>query len=280
MNLRRLIPIRRFRDPAPVVAVLPLNGVIGRVGPLRAGIDLGGLEKAIDRAFSLRHLAAVALTVNSPGGSPVQSAQIFRRIRALADEKEVTVFSFADDVAASGGYWLALAGDEIYADASSVIGSIGVLFRSFGFAEAIERLGIERRVHVAGERKSALDAFRPEDPADVALLAELQADVHAAFKEAVRVRRGARLNGNEDELYSGAFWSGKRAVELGLIDGIGDLRMVMRERFGDRVRLKPVDQRGRWLKPRLGLGASDPAALGEGVIAALEERLLWSRYRF
>ncbi len=278
MSLRRLIPIQRYRDPPPIVAILPLGGIIGRAGPLRGGLDLASLEFLIERAFSLRRLAAVSLAINSPGGSAVQSALIYRRIRALAEEKEVKVFAFAEDVAASGGYWLALAGDEIYADHSSVIGSIGVLYRSFGFTEAIARLGIERRVHVAGERKSALDAFSPEDPGDVALLKDLQADVHAAFKDAVRERRGDKLEGAEDDLFSGAFWSGKRAVELGLIDGLGDLRTVMRERYGENVRLRTVAPRRRWLRRRFGIGTTNPAAIGEGVIAALEERMLWSRY--
>ena len=278
MNLRRLIPIQRYRDPAPVVAVLRLGGIIGRIGPLRGGLELASLEPLIERAFSLRGLAAVSLAINSPGGSAVQSALIYRRIRALAEKKEVTVFAFAEDVAASGGYWLALAGDEIYADASSVIGSIGVLFRSFGFAEAIARLGIERRVHVAGERKSALDSFSPEDPGDVALLKDLQADVHAAFKDTVRERRGDKLKGAEDDLFSGAFWSGKRAVELGLVDGLGDLRTVMGERFGENVRFKTIRPRRHWLRRRLGIGAPDPAAIGAGVIAAAEEHMLWSRY--
>ncbi len=278
MNLRRFIPIKRFRDPPPVVAVLRLGGVIGRLGPLRAGLDLEGLAPGIEQAFSFRHLAAVALAVNSPGGSAVQSAQIFGRIRALAEENEVPVYAFAGDVAASGGYWLALAGDEIYADPASVVGSIGVLFRSFGLADAIQRLGIERRVHTAGARKAALDPFRPEDAEDVAMLKALQADVHEVFKDAVRARRGARLKGDEEVLFSGAFWSGTRAVELGLVDGIGDLRSVMRARFGDRVRLRPAGGPRRWLRARLGMAKADPAAIGDGVIAALEERLLWSRY--
>ncbi len=278
MNLRRFIPIKRFRDPPPVVAVLRLGGVIGRLGPLRAGLDLDGLAPGIEQAFSFRHLAAVALAVNSPGGSAVQSAQIFGRIRALAEENEVPVYAFAGDVAASGGYWLALAGDEIYADPASVVGSIGVLFRGFGLADAIQRLGIERRVHTAGARKAALDPFRPEDAEDVAMLKALQADVHEVFKDAVRARRGARLKGDEEVLFSGAFWSGTRAVELGLVDGIGDLRSVMRARFGDRVRLRPAGGPRRWLRARLGMAKADPAAIGDGVIAALEERLLWSRY--
>ncbi|HSR54938.1 MAG TPA: S49 family peptidase [Alphaproteobacteria bacterium] len=278
MNLRRFIPIRRFREPPPVVAVVRLDGAIGRFGVLRKGLTLAALEKQFAQAFSLRHLSAVALAVNSPGGSAVQAAQIFTRIRALADEKEVPVFAFAEDVAGSGGYWLALAGDEIYADASSIVGSVGVLFQSFGFTDAIARLGIERRVHTAGTRKGALDAFRPENPEDVEMLKNIQSDVHDAFKDLVRARRGDKLNGSEDEMFSGAFWSGKRAVELGLIDGLGDLRGVMRERFGDRVRLKQIEAHRGWLRGRLGVGAADPVAIGEGAIAAVEERLLWSRY--
>jgi signal peptide peptidase SppA len=278
MNLRRFIPIKRYRDPPPVVAVLPLAGVIGRVGPLRQGLQLRGLEKQIERAFSLSHVAAVALAINSPGGSAVQSAQIFARIRALAEEKDVPVYAFAEDVAASGGYWLALAGDEIYADTASIVGSIGVLFQSFGLNDAIARLGIERRVHTAGERKGALDAFRPENPDDVAMLESVQEDIHEAFMDMVRDRRGDRLKGEETDLFSGAFWSGKRAMELGLIDGIGDLRTVMRTRFGDRVRFKPVDGDRRWWRGRLGVRGTDPLAIGEGVIAAVEERLIWSRY--
>lgn len=278
MNFRRFIPIRRFREPPPVVGVLRLAGAIGRIGPIARGLTLERLERRIERAFSLRHLSAVALAVNSPGGSAVQSAQIFARIRALAEEKEVPVFAFAEDVAASGGYWLALAGDEIYVDAASIVGSIGVLFRSFGLSEAIAKLGIERRVHTAGARKSVLDPFKPEVPEDVAMLKELQGDVHEVFKDVVRARRGEKLKGAEDELYSGAFWSGRRAVELGLADGIGDLRAVMRERYGERVRFKPITERRGWVRGKLGVGRADPMAVGEGVISAVEDRLLWSRF--
>jgi signal peptide peptidase SppA len=278
MNLRRFIPIKRFRDPPPVVAVLRLAGVIGRVGPLRAGLELRGLEKQIERAFSLRHLSGVALAINSPGGSAVQSAQICRRIRALAEEKEIPVYAFAEDVAASGGYWLALAGDEIYADAASIVGSIGVLSQGFGLNEAIARLGIERRVHTAGERKGALDSFLPESPDDVAMLESVQQDIHEAFIDMVRDRRGDRLRGDEADLFSGAFWSGKRAVELGLIDGLGDLRTIMRTRFGETVRFRQVDGDRRWWRGRFGVAGPDLGTLGDGVIAAVEERLIWSRY--
>lgn len=298
--LRRLVPIERVRNPPPVVAVLRLSGIIGQLGPLRTGLTLGGLAEAIERAFSLRRLKAVALAVNSPGGSAVQSALICKRIRALAEENEVPVFAFAEDVAGSGGYWLALAGDEIFADESSIIGSVGVIFKSFGLAEAIGRLGIERRIYTAGENKSLLDPFTPEDPDDVARIKAIQGDVHETFKAMVRHRRQGKLKAAEDELFSGAFWSGRRALELGLIDGIGDLRTVMRERFGDEVRLRVVTPQRPWFKRRFGpglgsrhgdghwegtspagvpsLGAGGGAELAAGIISAIEERALWSRF--
>ena len=294
--LRRLVPIERVRNPPPVVAVLRLSGIIGQLGPLRTGLTLAGLAEAIERAFSLRRLRAVALAVNSPGGSAVQSALICRRIRALAEENEVPVFAFAEDVAGSGGYWLALAGDEIFADESSIIGSVGVIFKSFGLAEAIGRLGIERRVYTAGEKKLLLDPFTPEDPDDVARIKAIQGDVHETFKAMVRSRRQGKLKAEEEELFSGAFWSGRRALELGLIDGIGDLRTVMRERFGDEVRLRVVTPARPWLKRRFGpglgprhwdgaspagvpsLGVAAGAELVAGIIAAIEERALWSRF--
>jgi len=293
---RRLVPIERVRNPPPVVAVLRLGGIIGQLGPLRPGLTLGGLAAAIERAFSLRRLRAVALAINSPGGSAVQSALICKRIRALAEENEVPVFAFAEDVAGSGGYWLALAADEIFADESSIIGSVGVVFKSFGLADAIGRLGIERRVYTAGAKKSLLDPFTPEDPDDVARIKEIQGDVHETFKAMVRSRRQGKLKAEEEELFSGAFWSGRRALELGLIDGIGDLRTVMRERFGDEVRLRVVTPARPWLKRRFGpglgprhwdgaspagvpsLGVAAGAELVAGIIAAIEERALWSRF--
>ncbi|MCH7710345.1 MAG: S49 family peptidase [Proteobacteria bacterium] len=294
--LRRLVPIERVRNPPPVVAVLRLSGIIGQLGPLRTGLTLAGLAEAIERAFSFRRLKAVALAINSPGGSAVQSALICGRIRALAEENEVPVFAFAEDVAGSGGYWLALAGDEIFADEASIIGSVGVVFKSFGLAEAIGRLGIERRVYTAGEKKSLLDPFTPEDPDDVARIEAIQGDVHESFKAMVRARRQGKLKAAEEELFSGAFWSGRRALELGLIDGIGDLRTVMRERFGDEVRLRVVTPGRPWFKRRFGpglgsrhwheatpagvpsLGVAAGAELVAGVITAIEERALWSRF--
>ena len=275
--LRPLMPIKRLREPAPLVSVLRLDGVIGAVGPLRRGLDADRLDAVIERAFAPKRLAAVALMVNSPGGSPVQSSLIHARIRALADEKGVPVLAFVEDVAASGGYWLALAGDEIWADASSIVGSIGVITRSFGLVDVIARFGVERRVHASGARKGALDPFRPEQPEDAAMLEAIQADIFAAFKDLVRERRGDRLKGLEDDLFSGAFWSGRGALELGLIDGIGNARTVLRERFGERVRLRPVAGRRSWLRRRFGAD-SLAAGLAGAAIGAAEERALWGRY--
>lgn len=275
----------------PTVAVLRLAGVIGGMPgplPLRGAMSLQGLAGQIERAFGLKHLSAVALLVNSPGGSPVQSALIARRIRDLARERDLPVLTFVEDIAASGGYWLACAGDEIFADASSIVGSIGVVSAGFGFPELLSKLGVERRVHTSGLRKAMLDPFRPEREDELALLAALQQDIHESFKAQVRDRRGRRLKSDEATLFSGEVWSGRRAVELGLVDGLGDMRTVMRQRFGDKVRLVPIGGRRGWLARQLrpgmawspgwdGAGMGDRDWAGE-LIAALEARALWSRY--
>lgn len=274
----------RLQNPPPVVGVLRFTGVIGQVGPLRSGLSLARVASALDRAFSLPRLKAVALAINSPGGSPVQSALIARRIRQLAVEKEVPVVAFAEDVAASGGYWLACAADEIYADANSIIGSIGVIASSFGFADMIGRLGIERRIYTAGERKSMLDPFRPESPGDVERLKALQEEIHANFQAWVRERRGGRLKGSGDELFSGEFWTGTRALELGLVDGLDDLRAAMRRRFGDEVRLRVVGGEAAWWRRRLPLrGGGEglsilPATWADDLLGAIEARAFWNRY--
>lgn len=280
---RRIAPWRR-RKAAPLVSVLRLAGIIGRVGPVRAGsITLANMERAIDRAFAPKRLAAVALAVNSPGGSPVQSALIARRIRARAEERGVPVLAFAEDVAASGGYWLACAGDEIFADENSIVGSIGVIAAGFGFVDLIERHGVERRVHTAGPRKGMLDPFRPEDPAEVERLLAVQRDMHESFVSHVRARRGRRLKGEDGVLFSGEFWSGRQAIALGLVDGLGDLRGVLRDRFGERVRIRPVAVR-RGLRRRLGLGGGaapsgiDAGAIGAELLAALDDWAMWKRY--
>jgi len=278
-DLLAQIPLKRFQEPAPVVGVLPLTGVIGGMGPLRGGLSLAGLADSIEAAFKLRRLKAVALAINSPGGSPVQSSLIAGRIRALADEKEVPVFAFAEDVAASGGYWLACAADEIFVDPSSVVGSIGVISSGFGLDEWIKQHGVSRRLYTAGERKAILDPFEPEDAEDVGKLDAVLKALHENFKAHVKARRGERLTGAESDLFSGEFWTGTEAVTLGLADGIGDLRSVMRARFGDKVKLRRVGGRKSWLRRKLGLGpATDPAAWTGAMLDTIEERALWQRY--
>jgi signal peptide peptidase SppA len=265
-------------DPPPTVAVLRLSGVIGAMGGFRRGLSLADQAASIERAFKVRNLKAVALAVNSPGGSPVQSALIAGRIRQLADEKHVPVISFCEDVAASGGYWLACAGDEIFADASSIVGSIGVVSGGFGLQGLIEKLGVERRLHTAGDKKAMLDPFGPEKPAEVKHLKDIQGDIHLAFKDMVRERRGKRLKAAEKDLFSGAFWTGTRALDMGLIDGLGDMRSVMRERYGENVKLRLIGGR-RGLLRRLRFGGTDIGGdIAANAVAAVEERLIWNRF--
>jgi signal peptide peptidase SppA len=266
-----------WRRRQPTVGIVRLTGAIGLPRPVReGGLSIGSIADSLERAFGLKNLQAVALAINSPGGSPVQSSLIAKRIRALATEKKVPVLAFVEDLAASGGYWLATAGDEIYADESSILGSIGVVSAGFGFTELLQRIGVERRVHTAGERKAMLDPFRAERSEEVARLKELQQEIHDNFKAQVRERRGSRLKGEETDLFSGEMWTARRALALGLIDGIGDLRGILRGRFGDKVRMVSVSPRRGWLRRRLGLEL--PAAWAEEAIAAVEERALWARF--
>lgn len=288
-RLLRFLPIARFKKPPPRVALLRLSGVIGSAIPMRQGLTLQGLEETIERAFQLPDLSAVALAVNSPGGSPVQSALIASRVRQLAKEKDLKVLAFCEDVAASGGYWLALAADEIFVERNSIIGSIGVISSGFGFADLIGKLGVERRMHTAGDKKSMLDPFRPEDPEDVVRLEALQREIHQNFKDWVKERRGERLKGDDGTLFSGEFWTGSKALELGLVDGEGAAHLILRERFGEKVKILPIKGQESWLKRRLGLTvpslgpATEPSSLPGGnwassLLAAVEERALWSRF--
>jgi len=272
-------PLRRFLDPPPRVNMVRLAGVIGRIGPVGAGMTLAGLERTLVRAFTGRNLKAVALAVNSPGGSPVQSALIAGRIRQLAEEKRLPVLAFAEDVAASGGYWLACAADEIFANENSIVGSIGVISTGFGFPEALDRLGIERRVHAAGEHKGMFDPFRPEAPTDIARLTAIQIDMHDSFKRMVRARREGKLTAPDDELFEGDIWTGAQALPLGLIDGLGDAHDVLRARFGERVRIVPVSARINPLRRWLGRGGQDQAAYAHvaAALAAFEDWAHWKR---
>ncbi len=268
----------------PFVPVLRFHGPIGMATPLRPGLTLGAYSNAIEKAFLVSKLPAVAVIVNSPGGSPVQSNLLFKRIRQLAVEKKKRVYVFCEDVAASGGYFLAIAGDEIYADPSSIIGSIGVVSRSFGFVDLLEKIGVERRVYTAGINKNQLDPFLPEDADDVARLKAIQRDVHDIFIGLVKERRLGKLKAPDTELFSGAFWSAARAVEFGLVDGIADIRSKMQDIFGEKIRLKVIEPEKPGLLARLrrtpgAIGIQTPAlAFADDLVSAVETRTLWSRF--
>lgn len=276
-----------FTGPsAPLVTVIDLTGVIGETGgPGRKSLSLKKLEKSIEAAFKPGDLSAVALAINSPGGSPVQSRMILNAIRRHAKEKEKPVLAFIEDVGASGGYILALAGDEIYADESSIVGSIGVISGGFGFHEAIRRIGVERRVYTAGENKSMLDPFKPEDPKDLERLEKILTELHEQFKTLVRERRGDKLI-EDDELFSGAIWTGPKAKERGLIDGIAQLGDFLRERFGEDVKIKRISPDGGSLLRKLLAGGEEraggietPSLIdAEELIGAADRRALWARY--
>ncbi len=282
--LSPLIP-QRFRLDRPIVPVVRLTGVIGFSTPLRPGLSLAGIARTLDRAFAIRRAAAVALVINSPGGSPVQSHLIFRRIRELADEHQRPVLAFIEDAGASGGYMIACAGDEIIADPYSIVGSVGVVGGSFGFDKLIAKIGVERRLYTSGEHKAMLDPFLPENPDDVERLKKLQRQIHEDFIALVKSRRGAKLQGPENDLFSGEYWTGRRAMELGLVDAVGDLRGTLRERFGDKVVTPLITAERGFLGRRiLGVAGSGATAamggpgLAEDLISALEARAIWARY--
>jgi signal peptide peptidase SppA len=279
----------RFRPGVSVVPVVRLSGVIGAVTPLRPGMTLAAIARVLERAFSVRNAKAVALVINSPGGSPVQSRQIYLRIRQLAAEKKLPVLVFVEDVAASGGYMIACAGDEIFCDPSSILGSIGVVGGSFGFQDLIRKIGIERRLYTAGEHKAMLDPFLPENPDDVSRLKSLQREIHAIFIALVKGSRGARLKGADDVLFTGEYWAGGTSVSLGLADAIGDLRSTLRARYGEKVLTPVIAPATGMLSGLLGRrspGAGSLAALDgigglpDELISALETRAIWARFGF
>ncbi|MFP6749583.1 MAG: S49 family peptidase [Alphaproteobacteria bacterium] len=274
------LPIKALRNRAPLVPVVRIFGVIAAQGsPLRSAVNLASLAAPLERAFAMKGAKAVALAINSPGGSPVQSALVHDRIRLLADEKKLPVYVFCEDVAASGGYWIACAGDEIYAAQTSIIGSIGVIASTFGFEGAMKKLGVERRLFTAGNKKSLLDPFLPLEDDDVKRLTALQKEIHDAFKAHVRTRRAGRLKASERKLFSGEFWTGARAVELGLTDGVGDLKSEMVKKFGVKVRLPVVGTDRSWLRRRLGLAAQFPVLdLPGDLLATAETRAHWARF--
>jgi serine protease SohB len=280
--LLRLVPAR-FRADIPVVPVVRLSGVIGMGTPLRPGLMLSTIARSLERAFATRNARAVALIINSPGGSPTQSHLILRRIRQLAEEKKIPVLAFIEDVGASGGYMLACAADEIICDQYSIVGSIGVVGGSFGFPKLMEKLGIERRIYTSGERKVMLDPFEPEKPEDVKRIKAIQKEIHGHFIALVKERRGAKLNGPDKTLFSGEFWTAQTAIELGLADALGDMRSTLRARYGDKVRTPLIAaERGFFGRNKPGVSVADALGkrqgLGDDLLSALEARALWSQY--
>ena len=280
-KLGSLLPAS-LRPDIPVVPVVRLSGVIGISTPLKPGLTVASVARSLDRAFSTGRARAVALAINSPGGSAAQSHLIHRRIRSLAEEKQIPVIAFIEDVGASGGYMIACAADEIVCDESSIVGSIGVVGGSFGLQGLIKKIGIERRLYTSGERKAMLDPFLPEKPEDVKRLKAIQAEIHQSFIALVKNRRNGKLAGPENDLFSGEYWTGKRALELGLVDAIGDLRSVLRSRFGEEVRTPLISERGLFGRRIPGIGAAvdrlQGGDLAEDMISAIEARAIWARF--
>ena len=287
-RLMELVPAR-LRPGTAVVPVVRLSGLIGAVTPLRPGMSLASVARTLERAFAVRHARAVALVINSPGGSPVQSRQIYLRIRQLAAEKKLPELVFVEDVAASGGYMIACAGDEIFCDPSSILGSIGVVGGSFGFQELISKIGVERRLYTAGAHKAMLDPFLPENPDDVARVKALQREIHAIFIALVKESRGNRLKGADDVLFTGEYWAGESSVSLGLADGIGDLRSTLRARYGEKVLTPVVAPPSGLLSGLLGRKSAGAGTLDrldgltglpDALISALETRAIWAKFGF
>jgi signal peptide peptidase SppA len=288
-RLKALLPewLRRSRVVVPVVR---LSGVIGAVTPLRPGMSLAGVARMLERAFATKNAKAVALVINSPGGSPVQSRQIYLRIRQLAAEKKLPVLVFVEDVAASGGYMIACAGDEIFCDPSSILGSIGVVGGTFGFQELIKKIGVERRLYTAGAHKAMLDPFLPENPDDVARVKALQREIHAIFIALVKQSRGSRLKGTDDVLFTGEYWAGETSISLGLADAVGDLRSTLRTRYGEKVKTPVIAPSTGLLSSLLGRKSGGAATLAQlaspdgiaglpdELISALETRAIWAKF--
>ena len=263
-----------FLKKKKIIPHIKLSGVIGNVGKFKQGIDFSGQQDIISKAFSLKKAPCVAITINSPGGSPVQSHLIYNFIRQKAKKNKKKVIVFAEDVAASGGYLIACAGDEIYANSSSIIGSIGVIYSSFGFTELIKKIGVERRVHTAGKNKSTLDPFLDEKKEDIERLKNIQLDLHKDFIDVVEKNRGPKLKKSEVELFSGEFWSGRKAKSLGLIDEIGDAHQVLREKFGEDVVIKKFEKSKGWLSKKLSSSNDQVDQLAN----ILDEKSVWQRY--
>ncbi len=278
--LKRLLKLfpPSWRKKTAIIHVVRLEGAIAAGRSMSPTLNGKAIEPVLKRAFR-KGISGVALQINCPGGSPVQSAIIADRIRALAADAKVPVYAFCEDVAASGGYWLACAADEIYADENSIVGSIGVISMGFGFPKTLQKFGVERRVHTSGESKSTNDPFKPEKPDDIKKLKVILNEMHESFKAMVRTRRAGKLKSKESDLFSGAYWTGKTSLEHGLIDGIGHMHEVLRRKFGDKVELIAIDQTRGWGLGRLGLaGVGQISDLPDATVSTLENRALWQRF--
>ena len=268
-----------------IIPVVHISGVIGNIGGLRNGVTISSVENLLEKAFKIKNVPAVAIIINSPGGSPVQSSLIYKRIRSLASKKKVKVIFFVEDVAASGGYYIACAGDEIYVDENSIIGSIGVIYASFGFEKLIKKYGIERRIFTTGKYKSILDSFQKQKLSDVKKLKSIQSEIFKNFKEVVLKSRGKKINIQNKNIFSGSFWAGKEAVKLGLVDGIGDLNTIMEKKFGEKIKYIPIKPKKSFLKGVLSRSSYfkdlvDTKETISDMMEYMESRNIWGRYGF
>jgi signal peptide peptidase SppA len=262
----------------PIVACVNLSGVIGQSSKFSSGINFENVSPLLKKAFEMKKIKAVAIAVNSPGGSPVQSELIYNYIRELSEEKKIPVFTFAQDVAASGGYWLLLSGDEIYAHNSSIVGSIGVIFSGFGFVDLIKKIGINRRIYAEGKNKAILDPFLPEEEENIVILKDAQRDVFESFKNIVKSRRSNKLKESEEKLFTGAFWSGKKSAEFGLVDGIADLRSKMQEKFGKKTEIINITAKKSLLKSFFSEKSQPLSELSESTLNKISERIEFSKF--
>lgn len=268
-------------NKTPTVATITLLGVIGKDSKLESGINFSNQAPLLKKTFETKKISAVAISINSPGGSPVQSELIYNYIRELSKKHKIPVYTFAQDVSASGGYWLLLSGDEIYAHNSSIVGSIGVIFSSFGFVDLIKKIGVDRRIYTEGKNKAILDPFLPEEQDNIEILKQAQKDIFDNFKDLVRKHRGEKLTKNEEEIFTGAFWAGKTALDLGLIDGIADMRKKMQEKFGEEVEFIEITNKKSFIKSLISeksAGVFDLGDLVAKVLNQIEERVSFGKF--
>ena len=265
-----------FFKKKKIIPHIRLTGVIGSAGRFKQGIEFSGQQEIIKKAFSFKKSKNIAISINSPGGSPVQSHLIHDYIRQLAKKNEKKVIVFAEDVAASGGYLIACAGDEIYANSSSIVGSIGVISASFGFQDAIKKIGVQRRVYTAGKNKSTLDPFKEEKEEDIERIKRLQLELHSDFIKVVKKSRGSKLKDPEkNNTFTGEFWSGTTSMKLGLIDGIGNAEQILREKFGEDIDIKKLEKPKSFIAKKLSSSIDNQI---DNIASVIEERALWQKF--